>query len=176
MPRTDRRHGDRSDAFPLVAVGCDAEGPTSPVRGVPNAAERGACLRSASAPGVPIWAAPGWRRPSVWRVVRRPGGCARSPTRVRSAAPTAPAAECGSVCFAVGAGGLRACSWGCARNEISGIPLRSHANPTGIRNYRSSRLKWSARLPRSQPLRHHMGERRTQSPQDRSGRFFTKRN
>jgi hypothetical protein len=34
-------------------------------------------------------------------------------------------------------------------------------------------LKWSARLPRSQPLRHHMGERRTQTPQDRSGRFFT---
>ncbi len=97
MPRTNRRHGDRSDVFPLAAVGCDAEGPTLPVRGVPNAAERGACLRSASAPGVPIWAAPGWRRPSFWRVGRRPGGCARSPTRVRSAAPTASPAECGSV-------------------------------------------------------------------------------
>ncbi len=77
MPRTDRRHGDRSDVFPLAAVGCDAEGPTLPVRGVPNAAERGACLRSASAPGVPIWAAPGWRRPSGALFGARAGGLDR---------------------------------------------------------------------------------------------------
>jgi len=59
-----------------------------------------------------LW--PRWRRTSFWRVVRRPSGCARSPTRVRSAAPTAPAAERGSVCFAVGAHGLRVCSYCCA--------------------------------------------------------------
>jgi len=51
---------------------------------------------------------PRWRRPSFWRVVRRPSGWARSPTQVRSPAPTAPAAESGSLCFAVVAGGLRA--------------------------------------------------------------------
>jgi|GEM_PF-3787571 len=58
----------------------------------------------------------GGRPPSFWRDVRRPSGCARSRARVRSAAPTAPAAESVSLCFAVGAGGLRACSGCCARH------------------------------------------------------------
>jgi hypothetical protein len=73
---------------------------------------------------------PPWRRPSFWHVVRRPSECVRSSTRVRSAAPRAPAAECGSASFAVGAGGLRACSCCCTPTETSG----SHR-----------RLEWSQR-------------------------------
>jgi hypothetical protein len=52
---------------------------------------------------------PGWRRPSFWRVVRRPVGCARSLIRGRSTAPTASAAECGSASSGVRPGGVRAC-------------------------------------------------------------------
>src|SRR5665213_3555074 len=39
------------------------------------------------------------------------------PERVQPAAPTAPATKSGSMGFAVGAGGLRACSYWGARNE-----------------------------------------------------------
>src|ERR1035437_439563 len=41
---------------------------------------------------------------------------------MRSATPTAPAAERGSECVAVSAGGRRACSCCCARNGTSGAP------------------------------------------------------
>ena len=57
------------------------------------------------------------RAGSPWRGVRRAAKDRRATLsrlfgseRVRSSAPTAPAAESGPTCFAVGAGGLRACS------------------------------------------------------------------
>jgi hypothetical protein len=61
-----------------------------------------------STPDVPALLV-GWRRPSFWRVVRRPVGCAQSPVRGRSTAPTASAAERGSVSSGARPGGVRAC-------------------------------------------------------------------
>ena len=63
------------------------------------------------------------RWPLFWRVVRRPSGCARSPTWARSAAPTAPAAERRSLCFPVGQAASVLAPVACARNGTSGIPL-----------------------------------------------------
>ncbi len=79
------------------------------------------------------------RGPPFWRVVRRPSGCARSSTRVRLAAPRAPAAERGPVCFAAGTGGLRPCSCCSARNGTSATPSNTHASPI----FGAARSRWS---------------------------------
>jgi hypothetical protein len=83
----------RTELLGRSLTGCPQ---TLPVYCVPRTARRRGCLRVASTPEVPFCAA-GWMAMAVWRVVRRPVGCAQSPGRGRSTAHTASAAECGSV-------------------------------------------------------------------------------
>src|ERR1035437_2260690 len=75
---------------------------TLPVYCVPRTVRRRECLRTASA-----------RVGAVLRCGHNADGLVlarcSAPERVRSAVPTAPDAERGSLCFPVGAGGLRAC-------------------------------------------------------------------
>jgi hypothetical protein len=101
---------------------------------------------------------PGWRRSSFWSVVRRRSGCTRSPTRVRSAAPAAPAAERGSGCFAVGqADTVPPWSLLLLRPEQHlGGTLRNHGDLIIIRHYRLVAPKnrgLDARTPRLRSTR-----------------------
>ena len=102
-----------------------------------------------------------------------------APERVRSAAPTAPAAERGSVCFLMRAGGLRACSCCCARNGTLGAPLGR--NGAGIMRHLSKRRSptryltrfwpssachgaWIAQATSARPMRSHHRRCRSQGP------------
>ena len=90
--------------------------PLSPIRGLAQAAQRRACLQDVSA-RVGAWFCAAVRMAMAVDLAR----CS-APERVRSATPTASATKSGSMGFAVGAGGLRACScWDHSCNNTFGI-------------------------------------------------------
>jgi hypothetical protein len=93
--------------------------PRSPVRGVAHAARRRACLPPANTPEVPFCAA--GKVATAVVLARR-----SAPERIRPAAPTTPAAERGSECFAVGHGASVLSP--VAAPGTTGIPLGTRRN------------------------------------------------